>query len=245
MVGGTYRSDDGPQRRYDAYLPEPMPTRPPPVVILVHGDGPPEFLQEPRLWGQYRSWGALIAANGMAAIAFDHRSTEGRTRMHRVVAEIRELIATVTRAGGRLGMDASRLCMWSGSAGVPFGFIAALDQPAVRCRVAFYGPMDLRMDHPRTAATASSTHLVEYSPIIHLDRRRGAIAPLFIAKAGLDRPAINDSIDAFATLPAELRSSVQVETHPDGRHASDVLDEDSRSREIIESAVGFMRQHLG
>lgn len=191
---GTYQVTDGPEYRYDAYLPEPAPDRPPPTVVLVHGDGPPEFLTEPRLWGQYQSWGALLAANGLAAITFDHGSSRGRTTIRPVVAEIRAAMATVERNGEQLGIDATRMCVWSGSARVPFGFVAALDHPSVRCQVAFYGPMDLRTDDTRTGAEASVADLAEYSPIIHLERRRGAIPPLFIAQAGLDRPGINDSI---------------------------------------------------
>jgi dienelactone hydrolase len=244
VSGGTYRSPGGQECRYDAYLPEPMPDHPPPTVVLVHGDGPPEFLTEPRLWGQYRSWGALIAANGLAAIAFDHGSSEGRTRIKPVVAEILALLEAAERDGEQLGIDTTRMCVWSGSAGVPFGFVAALDHPSVRCQVAFYGPMDLRTDDTRTSAEASVADLAEYSPIIHLERRRGAIPPLFIAKAGLDRPGINDSIDAFVTRAAELGASVELEAHPDGRHAFDILDDDDRSREVVDASVEFMRSHL-
>lgn len=83
-----------------------------------------------------------------------------------------------------------------------------------------------------------------YSPITHLERRRDAIPPLFIAKAGLDRPGINDSIDAFVTRAEEFGAHVQLETHPDGRRAFDILDDDDRSREVIQASLAFMRAHL-
>jgi dienelactone hydrolase len=192
--------------------------------------------------GQYRSWGALLAANGLAAIAFDHGSSEGRTKMQQVVAQIRGLMAAVERESGQLCIDTTRTCVWSGSAGVPFGFVAALDHPSVRCQVAFCGPMDLRGDDTRTSGEASEANLAEYSPITHLERRRDAIPPIFIAKAGLDRPGINDSIDAFVTRAAEFGARVQLETHPDGRHAFDILDDDDRSREVIQASLAFMRR---
>jgi hypothetical protein len=130
VVAGTYQIEGGREYSFDAYLPNPLPDRPPPTVILVHGDGPPEFLHQPRLWGQYRSWGALLAANGLAAIAFDHGSSEGRTKMQPVVAEIRGLMAAWSSRATSWAIDATRTCVWSGSAGVPFGFVAALDQPS-------------------------------------------------------------------------------------------------------------------
>lgn len=243
-MSGTYQVEDGPEYGFDAYVPDPMPDRPPPSVVLVHGDGPSDVLREPRLWGQYRSWGALLAASGLATIAFDHSSSEGRTQIQRVVAEIRSLMATVQREGEQLGIDTTRTCIWSGSAGVPFGFVAALDQPSVRCQVAFYGPMDLRVDESRTAGEAAVDDLAEYSPITQLERRRGAIPPLFIAKAALDRPGINDSIDAFVRRAEELGAQVQLEIHAEGRHAFDILDDDDRSREVIQASLAFMRAHL-
>lgn len=243
---GAYRAAEGGREyAFDAYLPEPAPDRPPPVVVLVHGDAPSGFLREPRRWGQYRSWGALLAANGMAAIAFDHGSSEGRTRIPTVVAEIRALLAAVERDAERRRIDASRICVWSGSAGVPFGIAAALDHPAVRCQVAFYGPMDLRTDDTRTDPEAPPADLVEFSPITTLERRGGGIQPLLIAKAGLDRPGINDSIDAFMAKAEALGAPVRLETHADGRHAFDILDDDDRSREIIKASVDFMVSHLG
>ncbi len=151
VPGGVYATDGDGQYRYDAYLPTVAADRAPPVVVFVHGDGPAEFLREPRLWGQYRSWAALAAANGMAAITFDHRSSEGRTKIEPVLDQIHLLLETVKQEADALGIDPKRVAVWSGSAGVPFGFVAALDHPSVRCQVAFYGPMDLRTDDSRTA----------------------------------------------------------------------------------------------
>ncbi|MBA2557721.1 MAG: hypothetical protein H0V12_10340 [Chloroflexi bacterium] len=244
VPGGVYATDGDGQYRYDAYQPTAAADHAPPVVVFVHGDGPAEFLREPRLWGQYRSWAALAAANGMAAITFDHRSSEGRTKIEPVLDQIHLLLDRVEQEAHALGIDPRRVAVWSGSAGVPFGFVAALDHPSVRCHVAFYGPMDLRTDDSRTAPGVSADVLAEHSPITHLERRRGQIQPLFIAKAGLDRPGINASIDAFVSRAGELGGPVTLETHPDGRHAFDILDDDDRSREIIERTIQFMRAYL-
>lgn len=243
VPSGPYDEDEAGEYRYDMYLPTDAGT-PPPVVVFVHGDGPAEFLRQPRLWGQYRSWAALAAANGMAAVTFDHRSSEGRTSIAPVLSQIRLILDTIRDGADHLSVDAARMAVWSGSAGVPFGFVAAVDDPSVRCQLAFYGPMDLRTDDSRTAPGLNADSLAEHSPITHLERRGGEIQPLFIAKAGLDRPGINDSIDAFVGRAVELRAPVILETHPDGRHAFDILDDDDRSRQIIERAIEFMRAHV-
>jgi acetyl esterase/lipase len=240
---GVYASAGGVDYSYDVYLPATARDAPP-VVVFVHGDAPAEVLREPRLWGQYRSWAALAAFNGMAAVTFDHASSHARTQMPTVLDQIRQLLATVGRGADDLGVDGQRIAVWSGSAGAPFGIVAALDHPSVRCQVAFYGPMDLRTDESRTTPGVEIAVLAEHSPITHLERQAGSIQPLLIAMAGLDRPEINDSIDAFVNLARELGAPVTVEVHPDGRHAFDILDDDDRSREIIMRSVQFMREHL-
>jgi acetyl esterase/lipase len=240
---GAYAQVDGIEYRYDAYLPA-NPDRPPPVVVFVHGDGPPDFLREPRLWGQYRSWAALAAANGMAAITFDHASSEGRSRMPAVVDQIRQLLDLVDQESGSIGVDPGRVAIWSGSAGVPFGFVAALDRPTVSCQVSFYGPMDLRTDASPTAPDIATELLADHSPITHLERRGAAMTPLLIAKAALDRPGINDSIDAFVERATAAGAPVELEVHEQGRHAFDVIDDGERSRQIIHRAIDYMRAHL-
>lgn len=240
---GAYTEVDGVEYRYDAYLPA-SPDRPPPLVVFVHGDGPADFLREPRLWGQYRSWAALAAANGMAAITFDHASSNGRSRMPAVVDQIRQLLDLVDHESGSIGVDAGHVAIWSGSAGVPFGFVAALNRPTVLCQVSFYGPMDLRTDASRTSPDIAKELLAEYSPVTHIDRRGSAMPPLLIAKAALDRPAINDSIDAFVENATAVGAPVELEVHEQGRHGFDVIDEGERSRQIIHRTIDYMRAHL-
>ncbi len=242
-VGDVYTRLDGVEYRYDAYLPAANGP-PPPVVVFVHGDGPLDFLREPRLWGQCRSWAALTASRGMAAIGFDHASSEGRTRMPSVVAQIEQLLDLIGERADDLGVDAERIAVWSGSAGVPFGFVASIGRPNIRCQVAFYGPMDLRVDTSRTAPEVSEAELVQFSPITQLEERSQTIQPTLFVKAGLDRPGINDSIDAFLARARALGAPVHLLVHDQGRHAFDVLDEGNRSRELIEATLDFMATQL-
>src|SRR5207244_12723022 len=72
-----YRRD--PVLHCDLYL--PPRDGPHPCAVFVHGDGPPDALENAKDWGQYTSWGRLSAASGMAAVTFNHRSTEGRTNL--------------------------------------------------------------------------------------------------------------------------------------------------------------------
>jgi acetyl esterase/lipase len=108
----VYATDGDGQYRYDACLPTAAADHAPPVVVFVHGDGTAEFLREPRLWGQYRSWAALAAANGMAAITFDHRSSEGRTKIAPMLDQIHLLLERVDQGADALGIDPRHIAVW-------------------------------------------------------------------------------------------------------------------------------------
>ena len=180
----------------------------------------------------------------MAAITFDHASSEGRTRIPHVVAQIEHLLDLIGARADDLVVDAERLAVWSGSAGVPFGFVASIGRSNVRCQVAFYGPMDLHVDTSRTAPEVSEAELVEFSPITHLEERSQTMQPTLIVKARLDRAGINDSIDAFVARAKALRAPVHLLVDDQGRHAFDVLDEGDRSCQLIEASLDFLAAHL-
>jgi hypothetical protein len=67
--------------------------------------------------------------------------------------------------------------------------------------------------------------------------------PMFIARAGLDSPDLNDGLDRF--VQAALRNNVAVElfNHPTGQHGFDIEDDNARSREILKRTVEFLQTH--
>lgn len=72
------------------------------------------------------------------------------------------------------------------------------------------------------------------------------IAPMFIARAGLDEiPTMNDSIDRFIREAMSKNAAIIIANHPRGVHGFDTQTDDERSREIIRSALAFMKTHLG
>src|SRR5260370_11826860 len=93
-----------------------------PAVILVHGDGPPDWLKDIKDWGQYVSWGQLLAASGFSAITFNHRSTQGWTRIADAASDIKDLVALVRAPASTWNIDPDRLAIWVSSAG---GFLGA------------------------------------------------------------------------------------------------------------------------
>jgi hypothetical protein len=69
---------------------------------------------------------------------------------------------------------------------------------------------------------------------------------MFIARAGHDEvPTMLDSIDRFINEALARNIALSFANHPEGVHGFDNQNNDDRSREIIRTAIEFIRLHLG
>ncbi len=84
----------------------------------------------------------------------------------------------------------------------------------------------------------------EFSPVTYLREASESIAPLFVAKAGLDRPFLIESIDEFVQEASVRNVPITFMNHPTGLHGFDLLNDDGRSREIIRATLEFVKTHL-
>jgi acetyl esterase/lipase len=231
----------------DVYRPSNLrPDKPCPAVIFIHGDGPPEMLRNSKDWGVFIGWGRLAAVSGFVGVTFNHRSTDGLTRLSDVAGDIDDLLGYIRAHAGELGLDPERICIWTCSAGGPFGLRAALRNPApyVRCVVSYYAIMDLQQFRSQVPPEVSDETLREFSPVRYLSTDRARIAPLFVARAGRDRPELNESIAGFVREALANNITLDFMNHPNGQHAFDMLDDDARTREIIQRTLEFMQTHL-
>jgi acetyl esterase/lipase len=115
----------------------------------------------------------------------------------------------------------------------------------VRCLVAFYAFLDIQQSETHRAHESADT-VKAFSPIAYLTNGGDRIAPMFIARAGLDEiPAMNDSIDRFVREAISGNAPITFANHPQGVHGFDNQNDDERSREIIRSAIDFMKARLG
>jgi len=179
-------------------------------------------------------------------VTFNRRDSDGFAQGREVASDIDDLIRYVRTHADTLNINKDRLCLWSASGGVPFAVRAALhDAPAfVRCSVAYYGPMDLLSYRRIVNPEATDETLREFSPISHLEKSLGKVAPLLIVKAAADTPAINESIDEFVQKATVQNVPVELVTYPTGHHAFDINNDDDRSREIIKQTLEFMKKYL-
>lgn len=113
----------GPRLRLDIYRPRTARGRLPAVLLGARKDS-----------AQKIGWSQLIAASGMAAVAFDFRSD----------GDVAAAVAYVRAHARRLGIDGGRLCtMW-------FSAAPGFSQPTsiLRCNVVYYAPLDSGLKYP-------------------------------------------------------------------------------------------------
>jgi len=237
----VYKTGDGEPLRMDVYSP-PGPSRPRPAVILVHGGPIPRT--GAKNMGVFVSYGELLAASGFVAVSFDHRFLSA-ARLPDAGADVADLVAHVRANAASLGIDPERLALWAFSGGGPF-LSAPLRERAgwLRAVVAYYAVLDLQQPAPGPDSGLTRELRVAYSPVAALGTDAKAAPPILVARAGLDHPWLNDGIDRFVAAAVAQGATLDLMTHPQGRHGFDILDDDARSRAIIRRTVEFLRAEL-
>jgi acetyl esterase/lipase len=220
---------------FDVYSPPERALRP--VVLFVHGDAPPERLQNMKEHPQYTSWGRLVAASGLVAVTFNRRSTEGGSRATEAEAgaEVRTMLEGLRDRGDAYGIDGERLGVWVCSAGPPTVVPMLLrERPScVHCLVVYYGLLDVP-DAPRYSAVATLEDAAE----VH------ATLPMLIVRAGQDRPHFLASIDRFIAVALSRNVPFELINHAEGEHAFEGRTDTPRTREAIARTLDFLRWHL-
>ncbi|HET9299202.1 MAG TPA: alpha/beta hydrolase, partial [Candidatus Polarisedimenticolaceae bacterium] len=210
----TYKTVADRALEMDVYSPPGSSATPKPVVVFVNGVGDFPGQRKVRQWGQYTSWPRLVAASGMAAVAFDARGQEDNP------SDVADAFAYLRAHGRELGLDPSRMAAWACSANVRSA-LAVLMQPGpapVVAAVLYYGngdPAELRGD-----------------------------LPVLLARAGKDRPQMNAMLDQLATRAVQANAPWTLLNVPGGHHAFDVLDDTEESRTAIRTTLAFLESHL-
>jgi acetyl esterase/lipase len=227
--GIVYKTAEGSPLHFDVYSPATA-ARATPAVILVHGTIPAVGA---RRWGVFTSYGRALAALGMTGIAFDHRLL-GVERLRDSATDLADLVRHVRQNAKTLGIDESRMALWSFSRG------ASLMTSALRERqkwwkllVAYYG----LMEPPGAGA--------DFSAIAALGKDASNAPPIVLARAGKDDPALNATLDRFVAAANSAGATVDLLTHPTGQHGFDVLDPGERSSQIIRRTLEALRSALG
>lgn len=230
----VYRESSIHSLPFDLY--HPKTNEPTPVVLLIHGEGPPGIVRS-----QYRSWGRLLATSGIVAVTFNRRSSEGFAKIEDAASDVKRMLRYVRGVREDRLFDETRIGIFALSAGVPLGASLVLREPdRFAALVCYYGPLSHRgfMD---TSPRASDKVLRRWSPL-HL--LRTTLPKTLIVEAGLDRPELNQSIQEFVQKAKSRRLPVELATHETGHHAFDIRDDKPRTQEIIAMTVRFLQDAM-
>jgi hypothetical protein len=241
----TYRETEDCPLKMDVYIPGNLPEgeRVPGVLFIHGGPIPSEFRPQLKNWGQYLSYGELMANSDLVGFTFNHRYHE-YSYLEQSSSDIGAAIQYACENASSFKLDPHRICLWAISGGGPqLSLVLHEFADSIRCVVAYYSMLDLRQI--QEAVKALSSELLEKASLeTHLRLRHFEDIPLFLARAGLDDLKLNKTIDCFVN--EALKSNIQLDfaNHIHGQHAFDILDDISRSREIIVSTIRFIKSNL-
>jgi acetyl esterase/lipase len=237
----VYKTASGEALHMDVFSPE-EPPEPRPGVILVHGGPIPRT--GAKNMGVFLSYGELLAASGFVAVSFDHRFLAPE-RLPDAGSDVADLVAHVRANAASLGIDPDRLALWAFSGGGPFLAAPLRERPAwLRAVVAYYAVLDLQEPAPGADSGIGTELRRTFSAVLGLGEDARSAPPLLVARAGLDHPWLNAGIDRFVTAATARGATLDLLSHPEGRHGFDILDDDDRSRQIIRRTLEFLRDCL-
>jgi hypothetical protein len=190
------------------------------------------------------SWGQLIAASGMIAIAYTNREP---------AADLAALLQHVREQAAPLGIDADRVGLWACSGSVPLALFAlmagSIDAPGPKgpgllCAVLLYGYMLDQAGATGVAEAAQMFRFTNPNAGRTLDDLPETL-PLFVVRAGQEQfPGLNESIDRCFAQALMLNRPVTLVNHATGPHSFDLLDDSHTSRLIIRQVLDFLTSGL-
>ena len=191
------------------------------------------------------SWGQLVAASGMVAIAYTNREP---------VDDLDALLVYVRENAAALGIDERRVGVWATSGNVPLALWALMRReqmaapgpkgPGLRCGALLYGFM-LDLDGATGVTDAAQSFRFTNPNAGASLEDLGKDLPLLIVRAGQEQfPGLNDSIDRFFATALTLNRPITLVNHATGPHAFDLLDDSDTSRAIIRQVLDFLQASL-
>ncbi len=237
-----FRAADGGALTLDLYYPpDSKPGRSIPATVIVGGY--PGEGAEKKLGCRFTdmafidSWGRLIAASGVVAIAYTNRAPE---------ADLRALLAHVRQDARALGVDDRRIGLWAASGNVPLALSLLMDadREHVRCAALCYGYM-LDFDEETGVADAARPFGFVNPCVGKSVEDLSTDVPIFLARSGQDEcPRLNETLDRFVAAALARNLPISLVNHAMAPHAFDLVHDSETSREIIRQILGFLTFNL-
>jgi acetyl esterase/lipase len=220
-----------------------------PAVILISGGGIEGGEHDWRNAGVYQSYGRILAASGLAGIAFSKRFARGPGGTLNGIEDFNDLLTYLRQHSGDISVDKDRLAFWGFSGGglllAPVFKESASFGRAVVC---FYCVSDIEPDSWAGVEGITEENMARArtvgSSVEQIQTAGHPLPPIFVGRAGWDSPGLNRGIDKLVLAALGKNAMIEVMNHPTGRHGFDIIDSNERSREIIRHVLEFLKAHL-
>ena len=192
----------------------PAKTQKPPVVVIVNGVGDPA---DDRVmdWAIYKSWGALFAANGIAAVTMAAKADT-------LDRNLSDLIEHLAARGESLGVDPSRMALFSASANTTVAgryLTSERGRERVDAAVFYYG-------------NAPAGELPKDKPV------------LFVVAEGDTRTQFAAGYNGLWARIMQSKAPWTLVFGATQPHAFDALDPSPESRRLVAHTVDFLRRTM-
>jgi hypothetical protein len=230
----VYTTEQGPLG-FDLYRPRGA-TTPSPAVVFVSGYPDPgmvAMLGKPlKDWASYVGWARLVAASGIAGVAYTNREP----------ADVAALVRHLRANAGALGIDPARIGVWACSGNVPTA-LALVAHERMACAALLYG-FFLDLDGATAVADAAAQFYFARPPVTMDELPRET--PMLVVRAGRDAtPGLDATLQRFVAAARAERLRVTLVDHAEAPHAFDLVDDTPASRAVIEQVLAFLREALG
>jgi acetyl esterase/lipase len=232
---------DGQPVTCDLYRPGGAAAAPTPAVIMVAGF--PDAGMQKLLGCRFKemqftvSWGKLIAASGLAAVAATNREPAG---------DLAALIGHLSRNADALGIAEAPIGVLasSGHGALALSTLMTSGPAHVACG-AFLYPYTLDLDEATGVTEMSKRFGFVNGCAGRTTADLRSDVPMFFARAGQDAfPHLNASLDRLLSQALSRNLPLTVVNYPAGVHGFDLMDPSDRSRDIIRSVLTFLTSHL-
>ena len=223
----------------DLYQPPDLPTGPRPAVVFALGY-PDDALSVGPLkdWAPYRTWARLVASEGMVGILYSTAEP---------VADLETLMHFIGTQGERLGLDATRVALWSTSANgaVALKYARSSGPVSPAAVVAYTAILPTPGNIASAALDSIQAELGFALPEYEDEEAYPTDLPMYLVRAGLERfPQVRRSMDEFVQYAFDNNLKVIVRNYPEGHHSFDITDDTTETREIIRQTLDFLKHHL-
>lgn len=220
----------------DVYSPPGDAARPAVVFVFGYSDAGAAQMLGCKLkeMAAYECWARLVACSG--AVGITYATLDPANDVHAVLAAVRE-------HGPALGVDTSRLGLWSCSGNTPNALAAVASNPDLKCAVHCYGYL-MDLAGSTNVADASATFGF-VNPLAGRPLEDVPFVPTLLVRAGNDEtPGLNACMDRFFAESLERDRSIGLINHAGAPHAFDLLDDTDASRAVITDVLSFLEARL-